>query len=181
MPPPGASLPTAVAMDNSEQIVSLIAAVGANGAIGKDNGLLWKIPEDMAYFKATTLGRPVIMGRKTWESLPERFRPLPGRHNIVVSRNAAYTASGASLCLSLEAALAAAGPGEVFIMGGAELYALSLPVADRLYLTRVDDAPAADAFFPEVSPAQWREASHRPGSGSAPAYAFVVLERQGPG
>lgn len=164
-------------MDNSKQIVSLIAAVGSNGAIGKGNLLLWSIPEDMAYFKQVTLGRPVIMGRKTWESLPPRFRPLPGRSNVVVSRNPDYAVPGAILALSLEAALAAAGAGEVFVIGGAELYAQSLPLADRLYLTRVEDAPEADAFFPAPPAEQWREVSRRAGSGQAPAYAFVVLER----
>lgn len=108
MPPPGASPPIAAAMDNSEQILSLIAAVAANGAIGRDNGLLWQLPEDMAYFRQTTLGQPVIMGRKTWESLPPRFRPLPGRLNVVVSRNPAFQAPGAVLVHSLEETLTAA-------------------------------------------------------------------------
>lgn len=181
MPPPGALSPTAAAMDNSEQTLCLIAAVAANGAIGRDNGLLWQLPEDMAYFRQTTLGRPVIMGRKTWESLPPRFRPLPGRLNVVVSRNPAFQAPGAVLVHSLEEALEAAGGGEVFVIGGAELYAQSLARARRLYLTRVEDHPAADAFFPELSPAAWREVSRRPGGASDPAYAFLVLERQGPG
>ncbi|MDE2586521.1 MAG: dihydrofolate reductase, partial [Betaproteobacteria bacterium] len=146
-------------MASSDQIVALIAAVGANGAIGLGNRLLWNLPEDMAYFKQTTQGRPVIMGRKTWESLPERFRPLPGRHNIVVTRNADYLAPGASVAHSLEAALTAAGVGEVFVIGGAELYTQALARAHRLYLTEVADTPAADAFFPTVSPSQWREVS----------------------
>jgi len=172
-------------MDNSKttttsaepQIVALIAAVGRNGEIGRDNALLWRLPEDMAYFKQTTLGRPVIMGRKTWESLPERFRPLPGRLNVVVSRNPDYSAPGATLCHSLEEALAAAGSGEVFVMGGAELYTLALPRAHRLYLTRVEDAPAADAFFPTVPAGEWQETRRQPGTGNAPAYAFTLLER----
>ncbi len=184
--PPGASSPTAAAMDNSKtaptaqiagQIVALIAAVGRNGEIGRDNALLWRLPEDMAYFKQTTLGRPVIMGRKTWESLPERFRPLPGRLNVVVSRNRDYAAPGATLCHSLEEALAAAGSGEVFVMGGAELYTLALPRAHRLYLTRVEDAPAADAFFPAVPAGEWQETRRQAGTGSEPAYAFTLLER----
>ena len=167
-------------MASSEQIVALIAAVGTNGAIGLGNRLLWNLPEDMAYFKQTTQGRPVIMGRKTWESLPERFRPLPGRHNIVVTRNAEYQAPGATVAHSLEAALTAAGAGEVFVIGGAELYTQALARAHRLYLTEVADAPAADAFFPTVSPSQWREVSRRQGCSDAPAYAFVVLETRTP-
>lgn len=170
-------------MASSEQIVALIAAVGANGAIGLRNRLLWSLPEDMAYFKQTTQGRPVIMGRKTWESLPQRFRPLPGRHNIVVTRNADYLAPGATVAHSLEEALTAAGAGEVFVIGGAELYTQALARAQRLYLTEVADTPAADAFFPAVPPSQWREVSRRQGSGNTPdtpAYAFVVLEACAP-
>jgi len=178
MPPPPDLSPTAAAMDNSKQILALIAAVGRNGAIGKGNALLWNLPEDMAYFKQVTMGRPVIMGRKTWESLPPRFRPLPGRNNVVVSRNGGYQAPGATLATSLDEALAAAGDGEVFVIGGAELYALALPLARRLYLTRVEDSPEGDAFFPPVPAEAWAEVSRRPGTGTEPAFAFVVLERR---
>lgn len=160
-------------------MLSLIAAVARNRAIGMGNQLLWHLPEDMRHFRETTRGKTVIMGRKTWESLPAAFRPLPGRKNIVVSRNAAFQAPGAILARSLDEALTVAGGDEVFVIGGAELYAQSLARAQRLYLTLVDDHPVADAFFPEIS-AAWREVSRRPGSDSAPAYAFVVLERQGP-
>ena len=167
-------------MDNSDQIVSLIAAVGRNGAIGKGNRLLWSLPADMAYFKAVTLGRPVIMGRKTWESLPPRFRPLPGRQNVVVSRNLAYAAPGAAVAHSLAEALALAGPGEVFVIGGAELYGQALELARRLYLTEVDDTPEADAFFPDFDRSCWpetRRAGH-PVEDGRPAFAFVLRERQ---
>lgn len=162
-------------------MLSLIAAVARNRAIGMDNGLLWHLPEDMRHFRETTRGGTVIMGRKTWESLPAAFRPLPGRHNIVVSRNAAYRAEGATLAASLADALHAAGAGEaeIFVIGGAELYRQALPLAGRLYLTEVDDAPVGDAFFPEVSPAEWAEISRRPGvPGPAPGFAFVVYERR---
>jgi len=137
--------------------IVLIAAVTANGVIGRGNDLVWRSPEDMARFKAATLGRTVVMGRKTWESLPPRFRPLPGRRNIVVTRQADYSASGAELANSLLAALDRAGEGEIFIMGGGELYAQALPRADRLMLTEVDFAPAGDTRFPEFSATDWQE------------------------
>ena len=141
-------------------MLSLIAAVARNRAIGKDNQLLWHLPEDMKHFRETTRGKPVVMGRKTWESLPEKFRPLPGRQNIVVSRDPAYKAHGADLAGSLEAALTlASGAEEIFVIGGEQLYRAALPLADRLYLTEVELAPEADAFFPDLSrDGAWTEA-----------------------
>lgn len=133
-------------------VISLIAALGENRAIGKGGALLWHIPDDMRRFKEITAGHPVIMGRKTWESLPEKFRPLPGRTNIVVTRQARYPASGAIVAASVEAARAQAsrspGGDEIFIIGGGELYAAALPSAHRLYLTLIDDAKEGDIFFP---------------------------------
>lgn len=137
--------------------IVLIAAVTANGVIGRENDLVWRSPEDMARFKAATLGRTVIMGRKTWESLPPRFRPLPGRRNIVVTRQADYSAPGAELASSLPTALESAGDGEIFIMGGGELFTQALPLAGRLVLTEVDFAPPGDTRFPEFSAADWQE------------------------
>ncbi len=143
--------------------IVLIAAVARNRAIGRDNQLLWNVPEDMAHFKALTQGQAVLMGRKTWESLPARFRPLPGRRNIVVSRQAGYAAPGAELAPSLEAALAlAAGQATVFVIGGADIYRQALPLADRLELTELDLEPEGDAWFPEFSPADWRKTAARP-------------------
>ena len=111
-------------------MISLIAAVAKNLAIGKDGQLLWHLPEDMRYFRETTRGKPVIMGRKTWESLPDVFRPLPGRRNIVISRNPAYDAPGATLAGSLEEAVRLAqDDAEVFVIGGAEIYRQALPLA----------------------------------------------------
>ena len=160
-------------------MLSLIAAVARNHAIGKDNQLLWHLPEDMKHFRETTRGKPVIMGRKTWESLPEAFRPLPGRHNIVVSRDPAYTAPGADLAGSLEAALTLAGDAqEVFVIGGEQLYRAALPLADRLYLTEVEVAPEADAFFPEVDRALWQESERRQSTTSTPPCAFVTYQRR---
>ncbi len=130
--------------------VAVIAAVARNGAIGRDNDLLWRDPQDMAHFRAATLGCPVVMGRRTWDSLPPRFRPLPGRRNVVVTRNAHWHADGAEAATSLEQALARlADAPKVFVIGGAQLYALALPLADELVLTEIDaEAPDADAFFP---------------------------------
>jgi len=136
--------------------LTLVAAVARDGAIGRDNGLLWRLPEDMARFKALTLGKPVVMGRLTWESLPERFRPLPGRRNLVVSRREQALA-GAEVFASLDAALAAcAGVAEVCVIGGAEIYALALPRAQHLALTEVDaDYPDAHRHFPAWPQAQF--------------------------
>ncbi len=137
--------------------VALIAAVARNGVIGHDNELLWKLPEDMAFFKRTTFGNPVIMGRKTWESIPPRFRPLPGRTNIVVTRQADWRADGAQVAHgfeeALELALESVAPNphglRAFVIGGAELYALALPHADELVLTEIDRDYEGDARFPE--------------------------------
>ena len=157
----------------------LIAAVGRNLAIGIDNHLLWQLPEDMRRFKALTLGHTVLMGRKTWESLPAKFRPLPGRHNIVLSRETYDQLSGATVAHTLEEAISAAGDGEIFVIGGAEVYARTLLEADRLDLTEVDDTPLADAFFPAIDLHQWTEIAResRPATETAPAYAFVTYER----
>ena len=141
--------------------VSLIAAVAANGVIGKDNDLIWTLRDDMAFFKATTKGHHVIMGRKNWESIPERFRPLPGRPNTVLSRNAAYETEGADRCDSLEGALARAkadGEDEAFIIGGAQIYrlALEMGVVDTMYLTHLDRPYEGDTRFPDFEADHWK-------------------------
>jgi dihydrofolate reductase len=135
----------------------LIAAVARNGVIGRKNTLPWRLKADLAHFKRTTLGCPVLMGRKTWESLG---RALPGRMNIVISRNADYKAEGATVVPSLDAALRAAGGAEkVFLIGGAQLYAQSIAAADRLILTEVQASIDGDAWFPDVDPTRFREVS----------------------
>ena len=162
-------------------MLSLIAALAKNRAIGKDNQLLWHLPEDMRHFRETTRGKPVIMGRKTWESLPDAFRPLPGRKNIVVSRNPAYQASGASLAGSLDEAIKQAGEAaEIFIIGGAELYCQAMPLADRLYLTELAQNFAGDAFFPEAPLNTWQEISRQTAQSSANGleFSFVVYQRR---
>ncbi len=162
--------------------IVLIAAVAANGVIGRDNGLVFRHPADVKHFRDTTMGAPVIMGRKTWESLPARFRPLPGRRNLVVTRQATYTAEGAETAASLDAALAlAAGVPRVFVIGGGELYAQALPKADELVLTEVQAALDGDVHFPAIDPAQWHAVQRQapvfdpPGE---PAFAFVTYRRR---
>lgn len=141
-------------------LVTLVAAVARDGAIGRDNALLWHIPEDMARFKALTTGKPVVMGRRTWDSLPAKFRPLPGRRNLVVSRSVGDL-PGAEVFASLEAALAACEDApETCVIGGSDIYALALPHADRLALTEVDVVFAdADRHFPAWPRDQFTEAS----------------------
>ncbi|HHM9105211.1 dihydrofolate reductase [Pseudomonas aeruginosa] len=162
--------------------LAMIAALGENRAIGIDNRLPWRLPADLKHFKAMTLGKPVIMGRKTWDSLG---RPLPGRLNLVVSRQAGLALEGAEVFASLDAALARAeawaqaeDADELMLIGGAQLYAEALPRAARLYLTRVSLAPEGDAFFPEIDGAAWRLASsiEHAAADDTPAYAFEVWE-----
>lgn len=159
--------------------IILIAAVAANRAIGRDNQLLWQIPEDMAHFKALTSGHAVLMGRKTWESLPERFRPLPGRRNIVISRQRDYAAPGADVAHALADGIALAQSAEkLFIIGGAEIYAQAMPLADRLEITEVALTPEADAWFPEIPATDWRETEKTCASAlSGTSYAFVSYVR----
>ena len=160
-------------------MLSLIAAVARNGVIGQDNQMPWHLPGDMRHFRETTRGRPVIMGRRTWESLPEKFRPLPERLNVVVSRNPDYAAPGAVLAGSLADALGKAGnEGEIFVIGGADLYRQALPLAGRLYLTEIAADFAGDTRFPDVAPEDWREISRsQPAEEAGLAYAFAVYQR----
>ncbi len=163
-------------------LLSLIAAVARNGAIGRGNDLLWKEPRDARHFRNTTTGCPVIMGRKTWDSLPERFRPLPARRNLVVTRQADWRAAGAEAFHTLEAALTAvADAPRVFVMGGGELYALAMPLADELVLTEVEADFEADTHFPVWSRHDFEEVSREAQSGGAPGqpdFAFVTYRRR---
>jgi dihydrofolate reductase len=163
--------------------LSLIAALGENRVIGVDNSMPWHLPGDFKYFKATTLGKPIIMGRKTWDSLG---RPLPGRLNIVVSRQTGLALEGAEVFPSLDAAVERAqewateqGADELMLIGGAQLYAQGLEQADRLYLTRVALSPDGDAWFPEFDLDQWTLVSNleNPAQGDKPAYNFEVWEK----
>ena len=157
--------------------LNLIAALGQNGVIGVDNRLPWRLSEDLKHFKALTLGHPVLMGRKTFESLG---RPLPGRRNIVITRNPECRLEGAEIAHSLEQALALCeGADEVFFIGGADLYRQALPLVQRLYLTEVDASPPGDAFFPSFDRARWRESARdrRRDEASGLEYAFVTYDR----
>lgn len=154
----------------------VIAALAANGVIGKDNTLPWRLPADLKRFKALTTGNPIVMGRKTWESLG---RPLPGRHNIVVSRNPAYVAQGATVVASLDQAVTAAGAvAQIYVIGGAELYQQALARADRLELTEIAADFEGDARFPPFERRQWREtARERHSDDAGLTYDFVTYDK----
>lgn len=154
----------------------LIAAVARNGAIGKDNELLWREPEDQKHLRRVTMGWSVIMGRKTWDSLPARFRPLPGRRNVVVTRDAAWRADGAEAVASIDAALALlAGIEKAFVLGGAEIYALAMPLADELVLTEIDADLDGDIFFPNWDRTAFSCVAREPRDG----YSFVTYKKTG--
>ena len=163
--------------------ISLVAAVARNGAIGKNSQLLWQEPQDQRHFRATTLGHPVVMGRKTWDSLPARFRPLPGRQNVVVTRNPTLHFAGAQQAASLQDALQLlAGTAQVFVIGGAQLYAQALPHADEMVLTEVDADLDGDVFFPAWAPEDWTAISrdaHTAANGTP--FAFVTYRRAASG
>lgn len=160
--------------------LSLIAAMANNRVIGLDNRLPWHLPADLAHFKRLTLGKPIVMGRKTWDSLPGL---LPHRTHIVVSRNPGLVAEGALVAGSLPAALDMAGDvDEVMVIGGANLYAQALPLASRLYLTLVDTDVDGDALFPAYAPADWRELereTHTADGRNPFDYVFLTLVRAG--
>jgi len=156
--------------------IHLVAAVASNGVIGASGKLPWHLPEDLKHFKALTFGHPVIMGRRTWDSLG---KPLPGRENIVVTRDRAFDAPGASVAASLEAALALCADSPVaFVIGGGELYAAALPCADVLTLTEIQHDFEGDARFPEFDRAAWRESERIARSTiNGMRYDFVRYER----
>jgi dihydrofolate reductase len=164
--------------------VSIIVAVAENGVIGKGNTLPWHLPEDLRHFKQVTMGKPIIMGRRTFESIG---KPLPGRTNIVITRDPTFHAAGTAVVFSLEEALALArntalrgGVDEVVVIGGAEIYATALPRADRLYLTEVHAAVEGDALLPPIDWTQWREVSRERHDAQSPrhhAFSIVCYER----
>ena len=168
---------------NQRPTLVLIAAVARNGMIGRDNQLLWHLPEDMKFFRATTLGSPVLMGRRTWDSLPERFRPLPGRRNLVLTRQAGWQAPGAEVVRQLADALATPSPtGRLFVIGGAQVYAATLPLADELMLTEIERDFDGDARFPDWDRSAFEEIARQPRQAAPPndfAFAFVTYRRRG--
>lgn len=164
-------------MSNRPEI-TLIAAVARNGVIGRENTLPWRLKADLAHFKRSTLGHPIVMGRKTWESLG---RPLPGRRNLVVTRNARYVAEGAEVFTDPQAAIAAAGADTVYVIGGAELYRQLLDQADRLVLTEVAADVEGDAHFPGFDRSAFEEVAreaHTADTDNEHDYAFVEYRRR---
>jgi dihydrofolate reductase len=165
-------------MTDARPTISLIAAVARNGAIGAAGGMPWRLSSDLERFKQLTMGKPLVMGRKTFDSLP---RTLPGREIIVVTRDPSWSRPGVAVAHDLDAALAAAGErDEIMIGGGGEIYRLALPLARRLYITEVDLAPEADVLFPQIDPAQWRETRREQGvrgPKDEADFAFVEYKR----
>lgn len=169
--------------------LSIIVAMANNRAIGKDNQLLWHLPEDLQYFKRMTMGKPIVMGRKTFESIG---RPLPGRLNIVITRQTDWQHEGVKVVHAIDDALKLAeaqsiidGVDEMMVIGGAEIYKTALPVADKLYVTRVDTEIDGDAFFPVIDSAIWQETAREDFLATDSAlttnpydYAFCVLEKK---
>jgi dihydrofolate reductase len=159
--------------------LALIAALAENRAIGKDGKLPWRLKGDMAHFQELTQGHPVIMGRKTWESIPEKFRPLPGRTNVVITRDAEYRAEGARVARTFPEALSLAkdadGSDEIFAIGGTQVYECALPFASRLYLTLVEGSFEGDVFFPPYEDFT-RELSREEHEENGTKYTFVTLE-----
>lgn len=164
--------------------VSIVAAMDPDRVIGRDGGLPWRLPEDLKRFRALTMGKPVVMGRKTFESIG---RPLDGRDNIVVTRNPSFKAEGIILVLDIDQALRVArelalgrGVDEIVVIGGAEIYTQVLPRADAIELTEVHDAPEGDTHMPPFEPGEWREVfreRHEAGPKDSANYSFVRLER----
>jgi len=160
-------------------LVSIIVATDERGAIGRDGGLPWRLPDDLKRFKSLTMGKPIVMGRKTWESIG---KPLPGRHNIVITRQAGFEVPGVTVVVSLDEALRAAGDvPEVCIIGGAEIYRLALPRTGLIHLTRVHTVVDADTYFPELVAGEWGEVlieQHSADEMHAYAYSRVELRRR---
>jgi dihydrofolate reductase len=159
--------------------IAFVVAVSRNGVIGSNGGLPWHISSDLKRFKAVTMGKPVIMGRKTWESLPKR--PLPGRANIVITRQDNYQASGAIVVADIKAALAAAGTAEeIAVIGGGEIFREVFPLADRIYFTEVDLDVDGDTYFPRLAPGEWRETAsehHEASLGESAGFTLRTLDR----
>ncbi|MSR70568.1 dihydrofolate reductase [Candidatus Kaiserbacteria bacterium] len=168
-------------MESKRPTVSMIVAIGQNRVIGKGNTLLWHLPDDLKHFKHLTVGHPCIMGRRTFESIVAMLKkPLPGRTNIVVTRDTDWHYDGVMVAHSLEEALQKAkeiDTEEVFVIGGAQLYAAALPYTDRLYVTEIDDTKDGDAFFPEYEDLFTKKTAEEPREHEGLKYRWVVLEK----
>lgn len=163
--------------------ISIVVAIGENNVIGKDNALIWHLPADMKFFKDTTTGHCIITGRKNYESIPLKFRPLPNRTNIVITRQADYDAPGAIVVGSIDRALEKAkqcGDEEIFIIGGAEIFKQSMHLVDRIYLTKIYHSFDGDVFFPELNITEWKETKRSKGivdEKNVYPHDFIVYER----
>ncbi len=153
--------------------VTLIVAQASNHCIGKDGGLPWHIPEDLKHFRQCTMGKTVLMGRKTWESLPEKHRPLSGRKNVVITRDRSFIAEGATLFHNLEEALETLKNEDIWILGGAEIFKQSLPFAEKIELTQIHVPYEGDTFFPEISQGAWSIIKEEKHDG----YSFITYHR----
>ncbi len=161
--------------------IAFVVAMDKNRLIGRDNDLPWRLPDDMGWFRRQTMGKPCIMGRKTYDSLPDRFRPLPGRLNIVVTRNREYEAPSAVVVHSIGDAIKAAGDvEEIAIIGGAEIFRRFLPIADRLYLTQIHGAAEGDVYFPKFGMDDWDAIFHQEHLADERhrfAFTWLILDR----
>jgi dihydrofolate reductase len=167
-------------MNSINPLIHIIVAVAKNGVIGKDNDLVWHLPDDMKFFKEKTMGHMIVTGRKNYLSIPERFRPLSGRDNVVLSRDTSLQLPGTTVLHSLDEAIEyaqAKGLSDIMVIGGGEIYRQALPLAHRLWITEVDASPEGDTFFPEIDKSQWKELSrtHHPAD-ERHAYAFDFVE-----
>lgn len=178
----GAQLPVAspgprLSPENAAPLITLVVARADNGAIGREGGLPWHIPADLKHFKAVTMGTAMVMGRRTFESLPGL---LPGRRHIVLTRDRGWTAEGAETVGGIEEALSAAGGAPVSVIGGASVFAAFLPLASRIEFTEVHAAPEGDVSIPPFDPAHWDETAHtrHPAQGGRPAFSFRTLARK---
>jgi len=156
-------------------MIALIAAISTNNCIGKDNTLPWHIPEDLKHFKEITTGHSVLMGRNTWESIPDKFRPLPNRHNIIITSDKDYALpEGVEKHTSLDEALTAYKDKDVYVIGGASIYKQTIDRADQLYITEVHKMVDGDTFFPEIDTHMWQEVEREKHDG----FSFVVYKKK---
>ncbi|MBP7992052.1 MAG: dihydrofolate reductase [Candidatus Magasanikbacteria bacterium] len=154
--------------------LSLIAGISKNNCIGKNGQLPWDIPEDLKHFREVTAGKTVLMGRKTWESLPEKFRPLPKRTNIIITRQTDYSVpAGVKVYATIDEATAAHPSEEIMVIGGAEIYRQTIDIADTLYMTHIDQTVDGDAFFPTINLTIWKETTREDHDG----YSFVTYQK----
>ncbi|HLG03107.1 MAG TPA: dihydrofolate reductase [Bacteroidia bacterium] len=164
--------------------ISIIVAASENNAIGKNNDLLWRLPKDVKFFKEKTMGHCIVTGRKNYESIPARFRPLPGRTNIIITRNRQYEAPGAAIVHSLQEAIGKAkqsGETELFVIGGGEIFSEVFPQTDVIWYTRVHAQFDADVYFPELDPSEWKETwreEHVADEKHAYGFTFLKYERK---